>query len=152
MEFTPSVFNTFSHQNLIRISAESIKTEIDQYDLPQKVKRQLIILSNVIRKYKTDELPTRAFPNDTQLVFLLMCVIANYRIKNNKIILNADVSILDTLQEKVKENEIQEMDYLGFCANLKTHTVITDFYESVCYCCSSYQLRNGNLCVDGNYL
>jgi hypothetical protein len=152
MEFTPSVFNTFCNQNIIRIPPEDIRNEIEHYDLPQKVKRQLIILSNVIRRYKPDDILTRPFPKDTNLAFLIMCIVSNYRIKYFKSILNADVELLDNLQEQVHQNKLKEESYLEVCTNLKIHKQITEFYANIFFWCASYHISDGNLRVNNIYL
>ena len=148
MEFDNLTFNIFTNSILRYIDFDVIEKIIDNYKIDVKDKKKLKILVKVIQKFKMKDMEKRKLPKDSRIAFLLLYIVARFYINNEKMMIEMDLKKIEAAEEYVKENRIQESDYLIFCNNFTSQNKVLDFFRDKCCCCLDFERNDdGNLII-----
>ena len=148
MEFENLTFNMFTNTILRYIDFDVMEELIDNYKIDVKDKKKLKNLVKVIQKFKMKDMEKRKLPKDLRIAFLLLYIVARFYINNEKMMIEMDLKKIEAAEEFVKENKIQESDYLSFCNNFTTQNKIINFFRDKCFCCLDFERNDeGNLVI-----
>ena len=148
MEIENFTFNIFTNSILRYIEFSVIEELIDHYKIDVKDKKKLKILVKVIQKYKMKDMEKRKLPKDLHIAFLLLYIVSKFYIHNYKVMNEMDIKKIEAAEEYVKENKIQESDYLIFCNNFTSQNKVIDFFRDKCLCCLEFERNDeGNLVI-----
>ena len=127
MEFENFTFNIFTNSILRYIEFSVMEDLIDSFKIDDKDKKKLKILVKVIQKYKLKDIEKRKLPKDSYIAFLLLYIVSKFYINNYKLMNEMDIKKIEVAEEYVKENKIQESDYLIFCNNFTNNLMRSTF-------------------------